>query len=109
MAPVPEARASRTYLPVEIWNGTSNPDWDLLAADRVYRAGFPVVIGESSRRDHARTQLIIFGERRKGAGIGHLQQILGLADDQVLYQAEGSSEFGFLLILGADYQTCPRP
>ncbi len=108
MAPIPEARMGRTYLPVEVWNGTSNPDWDLLAADRIYRAGFPIVIGESSRRDHAETQLIIFGERLKGAGVGYLQQMLGLSDNQVIYRPEGASEFGFRLILGADYQTCPQ-
>jgi LCP family protein required for cell wall assembly/PAS domain S-box-containing protein len=108
MAPIPEARMGRTYLPVEIWNGTSNPDWDLLAADRIYRVGFPVVIGEPPRYDYDTTQLIIFGERLKGTGVGYLQQMLGLSDDQVRYQHWDSSEFGFRLILGADYQTCPQ-
>ncbi|MGD1996796.1 MAG: LCP family protein, partial [Anaerolineae bacterium] len=41
MAPIPETRLSRTFMPVEVWNGTPNAGLDLLAADRLGRAGFP--------------------------------------------------------------------
>ena len=109
MAPIPEARLSRTYMPVEVWNGTSNPDWDLLAADRLYQAGFPAVAGEPERRDYAETQLIVFSEHIKGTGVEYLQQTFQIPDDQVIHQPHVSSEFGFRLILGADYQTCPQP
>ncbi len=49
-APPPEGRLTRTFMPVEVWNGTLNPDWDLLAADRLVRAGFPAVPGQPDRR-----------------------------------------------------------
>lgn len=107
MAPAPEGRMGRTYMTVEVWNGTSNPDWDLLAVDRLYRAGFPAMAGEPDRQDYAATQLIVFSERTKGTGVGYLQQMFQLSDDQVIRQPGGSSEFGFRLIIGADYQTCP--
>ena len=107
MAPIPEARSSRTYMPVEVWNGTPNEDWDLLAADRLFRAGFPAVVGEADRRDHAETQLVIFSERVKGTGAGYLQQMFGIADSQVIHQPDRSSAYGFRLIVGADYETCP--
>jgi len=109
MAPIPEARLGRTYMPVEVWNGTPNQDWALLAADRVLRAGFPAVIGEPDRQDYAETQLIVFGERIKGTGAGYLQQMFDIADSQVVHQPGGSSGFGFRLIVGVDYQTCPGP
>jgi hypothetical protein len=109
MAPVPEARLVRTYMPIEVWNGTPDRGWDHLAADRLYRAGFPAVIGEPDRRDYARTQLIVFSERVKGTGAGYLQHMFGLDDEQVIYQPEGSSSFGFRLIVGDDYQPCPGP
>ncbi len=109
MAPIPEARMGRTYMTVEVWNGTSNPDWDLLAADQLYRAGFPAIAGEPGRKDYAETQLIVFSERTKGTGVGYLQQMFQLSDAQVIRQPGGSSEFGFRLIVGADYQTCPYP
>jgi LCP family protein required for cell wall assembly len=107
MAPIPEARLVRLYMPVEVWNGTSNPDWDLLAADRLYRAGFPAVVGEPDRQDYAETQLVIFSERTKGTGLGYLQEAFHIADDHVAHQPDASSTFGFRLIIGADYQTCP--
>lgn len=109
MAPIPEARLGRTYMPVEVWNGTPNKDWDLLAVDRSYRAGFPAVVGESDRRDYAETQLIIFSEQVKGTGAGYLQQMFRVPDSQVVHRPGGSSTFGFRLIIGADYQTCPQP
>jgi LCP family protein required for cell wall assembly len=107
MAPVPETRLNRTYMPVEVWNGTANPDWDLLAADRVYRAGFPAAVGEPDRQDYAETQLIIFSQQVKGTGAGHLQQTFQIPDSQVIHRPDEASSFGFRLIVGADYQTCP--
>jgi LCP family protein required for cell wall assembly len=107
MAPPPEARLSRVYMPIEVWNGTPNDGWDWLAVDRLYRAGFPAEIGEADRRDYAETRLIIFSESIKGTGAGYLQQMFDVPDNHVIHQPDGSSPFGFRLILGADYQTCP--
>lgn len=109
MAPVPETRLARTYSVVEVWNGTSNQNWDLLAADRVYRAGFPVVINQPDRHNYPQTQLIVYARQSKGTGVEHLQQMFGLSDSQVIYEAKESSEYGFRLIIGADYQTCDQP
>jgi LCP family protein required for cell wall assembly/PAS domain S-box-containing protein len=109
MAPMPEGRLRYTYMPVEVWNGTPNQDWDLLAADRLHRAGFPVVIGEPDRRDYAATQLVLFKKSAKGSGVDYLQQVFNVPDSQVVHQPGGSTEFGLRLILGADYQTCPYP
>ncbi len=108
MAPLPEARMDRVYMPVEIWNGTANPDWDLLAADRVYRSGFPALIGEPDRQDYEETRLIIYSEQIKGTGAGYLQQMFQIPDDQVVHRPGESSQLGFRLIIGADYQTCPE-
>ena len=107
MSPIPEARLGRTYMLVEVWNGTSNPDWDVLAADRLYRVGFSAIVEEPDRQDYAETQLIIFGESVKGTGAGYLQQMFQIPDSRVIHQPGEGSEFGFRLILGADYQTCP--
>jgi len=109
MAPAPQARLGRTYMPVEVWNGTSNPDWDLLAADRLYRAGFPAIVGEPDRRDYAETRLVIFSEQVKGTGADYLQQAFQIPSDRVIHRPDESSSLGFRLVIGADYQTCPQP
>jgi LCP family protein required for cell wall assembly len=107
MAPPPEARLGRVYMPVEVWNGTPNEGWGWLAVDRLYRAGFPAEVGEADRQDYAQTQLIMFSERVKGTGASYLQQMFNIPDSQVILRPGGSSTFGFRLIVGADYQTCP--
>jgi len=108
MAPPPEARLGRTYMPVEVWNGTPNQGWGWLAVDRLHRAGFLAEVGDSDRQDYPTTYLVVFSRQVKGTGAGYLQQMFRVPDDQVTYQPGGSSEFGFRLILGADYQTCPQ-
>ncbi|HEC34573.1 MAG TPA: LytR family transcriptional regulator, partial [Chloroflexi bacterium] len=106
MAPIPEARLNRTFMPVEVWNGTRNADWGLLAADRLLRAGFPAVVGEAERRDYGETQLVVFSEYAKGTGVEYLQQMFRVPEERVVYDPGGSAAYGFRLILGADYQTC---
>lgn len=107
MAPPPEARLHRTYMPIEVWNGTTNEGWGWLAVDRLYRVGFPAEIGEADRHDYAQTQLIVYSRQRKGSGIEYLKETFAISDRQVIYQPQISSKFGFRLIIGADYQTCP--
>jgi LCP family protein required for cell wall assembly/PAS domain S-box-containing protein len=109
MAPMPEGRLRYAYSPVEVWNGTYNQGWDYLAADRLHRDGFSASVGEPDRRDYAQTQLFLFTESVKGSGIDYLKQLFGLSDSQVIHQPGGSTEFGYRLIIGADYQTCPSP
>jgi len=108
MAPPPETRLSRTYIPVEVWNGTPEPGWDVLAVDRLYRAGFPAVIGESDRHDYASTQMLIFGNPAKGDGADYLQKLFDLSDDQVIRLPGEKSTYPIRLIIGADYKTCPE-
>jgi hypothetical protein len=95
--------------PIEVWNGTYHEDWDMLAVDRLGRAGFLATVGEPDRRDYAQTQLILYSESTKGSGIGYLQRVFNVPDSQVSHQPDASSPYGIRLIVGADYQTCPNP
>lgn len=109
MAPMPEARLNRFFSPVEVWNGTSNPDWDDLAADRLVRAGFPATVGTPDRYNYPHTILVVFRAYAKGTGVEYLQEMFGIPDERVTYQDAPDAPFGFRLIIGADYQTCPWP
>ena len=109
LSSVPEARLTRTYMPVHVWNGTTPQDWDLLAADRLNRAGFPAVVGQPDHRDYSSTWIIVYSEYAKGTGLAYLQQMFGIPEERVIYRPESSSAYGFLLILGADYQPCFEP
>ncbi len=108
MAEVPEARLNRTFTTVEVWNGTPNADWDLLAADRLMRAGFPAAVGQPDRHDYALTFLVVYSEYAKGTGVEYLQQMFDIPEERVVYAPDWNSAYGFRLVIGADYQTCDQ-
>ena len=107
MEPAPEGRQWRTYYTVEVWNGTSNPTWDHLAADRLWNAGFGAVIGEPDRRDYPHMQLVDFTEPGQGGAVPYLQWMFKIAPDNVIAVPDPSAGVQYRLIIGADYQTCP--
>ena len=110
LGPVPEGRLWRRLQTVEVWNGIGHADWDQMAADRLFREGFGVVIGQSDRRGYAQTQLIDFTTSAKGSAAPYLQWMFNVAPENVI--ASPNSNPGgaaYRLIIGADYQTCPSP
>jgi len=92
---------------VEVWNGTHNPHWDVLAADRLLSAGFPTIIGEPDRRDYAQTLLIDLTPSGQGAATSYLRWQFGVAPENVVSAPCAEAGPQYRLILGADYQTCP--
>jgi len=106
--PVPEGRGWRILQTVEVWNGTSNADWDQLAADRLIRQGFGVSIGQADRRDYAQTQLIDFTTSSKGSAISYLQWLFNVSNANVISAPDTNEGIPYRLIIGADYQTCRR-
>ncbi|HHH40612.1 MAG TPA: LytR family transcriptional regulator, partial [Chloroflexi bacterium] len=109
LGPVPQGRLWRTLQTVEVWNGTTHADWDQLAADRLVREGFGVVIGQADRRDYQRTRLVNFTTTTKGSAAPYLQQMFAIAPDEVISNPDPNAGAAYRLIIGADYQTCRRP
>ena len=109
LGPIPEGRAYRTLQTVEVWNGTSNGDWEQLAIDRLTRQGFAVVIGEPDRRDYANTQLIDFTTTDKGSSVTFLQTMLGIWGGNLMSSPDPGASVHYRLIIGADYQPCRSP
>jgi hypothetical protein len=109
LAPIPEGRLQRAQQWVEVWNGTANVDWDLLAADRLSRQGYAAVIGEPDRRDHGRTQLIDFTTTSKGSAIPYLQEMFQVVDANVVSAPDPEAPAQYRLIIGSDYETCRSP
>jgi uncharacterized membrane protein YgdD (TMEM256/DUF423 family) len=99
-------RATQDHVRVEIWNGTEQTDWDLLVADRLYDLGFIPILGNPDRRDHARTQIIVFAGNTKGIGLTHLQRAFGVRNEDVLHQSQADAAVALRIILGKDYEPC---
>jgi LCP family protein required for cell wall assembly len=109
LGPVPEGRLWRTLQTVEVWNGTGRPDWDQLAADRLFREGFVATIGQADRRDYVHTQLIDFTSTSKGSAVPYLQWMFQVSPENVISAPDAGGGASYRLIVGADYQTCRMP
>jgi LCP family protein required for cell wall assembly len=110
LGPVPEGRLWRRLQMVEVWNGAGHTDWDQLAADRLFREGFGVVIGQPDRRDYAQTQLIDFTVSAKGSAAPYLRWMFNITPENVIAAPNPDGEgVAYRLIIGADYQTCRTP
>jgi LCP family protein required for cell wall assembly len=103
----PEGRLWRTMQTVEVWNGTANPAWDQLAADRLWREGFAVAIAEPDRKDYAQMQLVDFTSPGEGSAAPHLQRMFKVAPENVSSAPNPEAGAEYRLVIGADYQTCP--
>ncbi len=100
-------RALQNPIYVEVWNGTQNADWDLLAADRMAHYGFVPLIGTPDHQHYPRTQIVFFAETTKGSGLNTLQSLFGVWGDNVVYPGEVRADIKMRLIIGEDYNTCP--
>jgi hypothetical protein len=109
MGPMPEGRLWRTLETVEVWNGTTNAGWDWLAADRLAREGFGVIVNEPDRRDYTHTMLVDFSSTSKGNAVTYIQYKLGIPEGSVISAPDSNMPVPYRLVIGADYQTCPIP
>jgi LCP family protein required for cell wall assembly len=107
MLPPASSRALLSAVQVEVWNGTMNEDWDLLAADRLYNSGFTPVLSPADRRDYLYTSIQVFGPHAKGTGLPVIQENFNISDNYVSYHNIDRGPIKLRLILGNNYQTCP--
>ena len=94
---------------VEVLNWTDNPAWDQLAAARLHYAGFPTVIGESTKTNATRTLLFSLSEKPDDELSAELLQALGLTQSDLRNDPQLSSPAPYRLVLGSDYDPCFQP
>ncbi len=95
-------------LTVEVRNGTANPGWDALAAERLNYAGYNTRLAPADRMDYAQSLLYDLTASPDLAQVGILLSMLGL-DPAAFVSAPTQSDVPYVLILGNDYQPCFNP
>ncbi len=100
-------RALQDPIYIEVWNGTGNPNWDALAADRADHYGYIPILNPPDRYDYAQTQIVFFGGTTKGSGLPLLQALFDVPNDRVIMAEDPNSPYRMRLIIGQDYVTCP--
>ena len=103
-----ENRLERELTWVEIVSGAGSDDSLALAAETLRNEGFAVRFGEPAESLHAETTLIDYTTSAKGSPLARLASILHVAEQNVSAQPAAASQVQFRVILGADYNSCPR-
>ncbi len=100
--------ADRTALIVEVRNGTGNPGWDSLAAERLNFAGFNTRIAPADRQDYSASLLYDLGATPDMNRATSLLAVLGLPSSAFVSVPQ-QADVNYVLILGQDYQPCFNP
>lgn len=94
---------------VEVINGSSKPQMELVAAERLGWEGFQVVKVDVLEGDRfSNTQIINYSTTRKGSPLARLREVFRVNGDNVLSQPDPSSESVARVVLGEDYNSCPN-
>ncbi len=107
-AEFPENVASQATAIVEVWNGTSNPDWDRVAAERLAWAGFPAWDNGIADRAYERTTIVDFTTTQKGSRLPLLARLFKASSADIVYQPDPVSPIAYRVILGANFDPCLR-
>jgi polyisoprenyl-teichoic acid--peptidoglycan teichoic acid transferase len=100
--------AEQAALTVEVRNGTVNPAWDALAAERLNYAGYNTRLAPSDRLDYPNTLLYDLAAVPDLNRATSLLTILGLPSTAFV-TAPTQTNINYVVILGADYQPCFKP
>ena len=107
LSPSPRA-AQTTALTVEVRNGTANPAWDALAAERLNYAGYNTALAPGDRLNYANSLLYDLSATPDLNRATSLLTILGLPSSAFVTSPTKTST-NYVLIVGADYKPCFNP
>lgn len=93
---------------IEVRNGTTNPGWDALAAERLNYSGFETRIARADRQTYSQTLLYDLALTPDLTRVGAILNLLGL-DPSAFVSAPLTSDISYVLVLGSNYQPCFNP
>jgi LCP family protein required for cell wall assembly len=107
LSPAPKA-VQATALTVEVRNGTPNPAWDALAAERLNYAGYNTVLAPADRQNYTSSLLYDLSATPDLKHANSLLSVLGLPSSAFV-TAPNKSSTNYVFIIGADYKPCFNP
>lgn len=108
-APLPGNIASQSPALVEALNGTTNPDWDLVAADRLAWAGFNASGWAQADSVYSATSIVDFTTTQKGSRLSALADLFHVAPENIRHEPDPNSPAAYRVIVGTDFDPCLRP
>ncbi len=105
----PSLNQAQTRPVVEVYNGSSREDMELVAAERLNWEGFQVVgVGRLEGDKFSQTQIINYATVNKGSPISRLTDVFRVTKANIIGQPDPSSAAAARIILGEDYDSCPN-
>jgi LCP family protein required for cell wall assembly len=104
----PAGNRAQTRPRVEVVNATGKPDLELVAAERLGWEGFNVVSAVVTDTVQDKTEIINYSVTPKGSPISRLAGIFGVRNANITADPDPSGDSVALIVLGADYNSCPR-
>ena len=105
----PSARPAEVEaLTIEVRNGTTNPGWEALAAERLNYAGYNTRTAFADRQDDAASLFYDLTSAPDLNRAAALLAVLGLPPTAFV-SAPMQTDVPYVLIVGADYQPCFNP
>lgn len=93
---------------VEVRNGTLNPGWDSLAAERLNYAGYDTRLAAADRQDYSGSLLYDLAAVPDMLRASSLLNLLGLPSSAFV-SAPMQVDMNYVLIVGNDFQPCFNP
>jgi polyisoprenyl-teichoic acid--peptidoglycan teichoic acid transferase len=92
---------------IGVYNGTTNENWDRVAAERLGWDGLNAVAsGAADRSDYTDTVLYDYTGQSKGSSLQEIATILNVKPENVFIQPDPNRTMDFQVILGSNYNSC---
>lgn len=91
---------------VEVWNGTTNPDWATLAADDLNWDGITPVIHPVDNTNYDQTVIYDFTTSAKGSQIDELARLFRVKPENIIAAPDQNAPYPYRLVLGPDFNSC---
>ncbi len=90
---------------IRVVNGTSNADWDRVAADRLAWDSLNAIpYGAADRADYTETMVIDYSGESKGSRLPMIVKTLNIKPENVIVQPDPNRTAEYEVIIGADYE-----
>lgn len=105
--PPTTSKLNRARIRVEVVNATGSSNrLDQLAANRLARDGFQVIVSAQQMPEQAETVILDLTGHHKSGALKALQRALSVPDSGVVQQPISERQYDFNVILGSSYNPC---
>jgi LCP family protein required for cell wall assembly len=92
---------------IAVYNGTTNPDWDIVASETLRNAGLNAyAAGMADSTDYSDNVLIDYVGDEKGSPVPQVLDTLNMSVNQVEFSPQADRDVDYQVIVGANYDSC---